>query len=67
MWLLAATYSHETEIRHKRGVDIPIADALSRMSRDPAKAKFVENAVAVHNLVFLSPTINDYVFFDSDL
>lgn len=67
MWLFAATNSHEIKIRHKKGVDIPIADALSRMSRDPAKAKLVENAVASCNLVFLSPQINDYVFFDSAL
>lgn len=67
IWLFAATNSHEIEIRHKKGLDIPIADALSRMSRDLVKAKVVKSAVESHNLVFVTPILNDYVFFDSTL
>lgn len=67
LWLFATTNSHEIKIKHKKGAGIPIADALSSMSRDSVKAKIVEAAVSKHNLIFVTPVLNDYVFFDFDL
>lgn len=67
IWFLAASNSHEIEIKHKKGSDIPLADALSRMSKDPIKARLVSQAVASQGLVFLTPVINDYKFFNSTL
>lgn len=67
MWLLAATNSHEIEIRHKNGIDIPLADALSRMSKDSIKARLVERALRNDYLQMIPPVINDYIFFNSDL
>lgn len=63
LWLCAATTSHEIEIRHKKGTAIPMADALSRMTRDPNKARFVNDNVKRFNLLMLQPAINNHVFF----
>lgn len=67
LWLLAAANCHEVEIKHKSGRDIPLADALSRMARDEAKANMVHAAVARFHLTLIPPVLNDYVFFNSSL
>lgn len=67
IWFLAASNAHEIEIKHKRGIDILITDALSRMSRDPIKAWLVRRAVVSQGLVFLPLVTNDYTFFNSTL
>lgn len=64
LWLLASLNCHEIEIPHKNGFDIPIADALNRMSRDSNKAALVDAAVAKFDLSFVQPVLNNYVFFD---
>lgn len=64
---MASMNCHEIVISHKRGLDIPIADALSRMGEDSAKAQFVEQVVEQRGLLFVEPVLNDYVFFASFL
>lgn len=65
LWLLATTNCHDIVIKHKHGYDIPVADALSRMCHDSAKREFIETAVLEQGLTFVSPVLNDYVFFSS--
>lgn len=67
IWLFAASNCHEIYIEHIPGESIPLADALSRMSRDASKAQSVNDAVNVLNLVVLPPVLNNYVFFDNSL
>lgn len=65
LWLEAAKNGDTIQIEHRPGVEIPLADALSRMGSDPLKRDYVNTAVAAQQLVFVTPAINNYVFFDS--
>ena len=56
VWLEAAIGDHDIEIRHKPGKDIPLADALSRMS-EPAKKRFALEQVASQNLSVVEPAL----------
>lgn len=67
LWLLAVVNCHEIHIQHIRGHDIPIPDALSRMSRDKAKLVLVNSAVHEMKLQIVHPVVNDYVFFTPSL
>lgn len=67
LWLLASRNSQEIIIKHKPGDQIPIADALSRMSQDKVKRDFVTDVVIKKRLVFVPPVLNNYVFFASSL
>lgn len=65
LWLEAAKNGDTIQIEHRPGVEIPLADALSRMGSDPSKRDYVNLAVAAQQLSFVQPAINNYVFFDS--
>lgn len=67
IWLQAAIFNHEVEIRHKRGELIPLADALSRRYHDLAKAKTADNLIRLWHLRPLQPVVHDYNFFDERL
>lgn len=67
LWLEAAKHQDKITIEHRPGSSIPLADALSRMDISIPKADFVRTAVAQLGLKFVSPVINDYVFFDHTL
>lgn len=62
LWLYGSTTSHEIEIHHKKGTDIPTADALSRMAKDANKACFVQYNIIHSNLKMLKPVLNNHVF-----
>lgn len=66
LWLYATVNSHDIQIKHKRGEDLPLADALSCMAQDQDKASYVAAAVQNLGLQFVDPVLNNYVFFDSD-
>lgn len=64
LWLEAACGDHDIEIIHKEGTAIPLADALSRYSSDPAKAALADKLIAESDLIEISPVISGYVFFN---
>lgn len=64
LWLAAALAQHDIDIRHKAGIDIPAADALSRMYTDPLKAAFVDKAIVDLKLRKIDPNLSDLKFFD---
>lgn len=67
LWLDASKRNHTIEIKHKRGTLLPLADALSRLSQDHAKAALANEIVARRDLQFVPPHVNDYKFFDLTL
>lgn len=67
MWLEAACRGQTFIIRHKPGIDIPLADALSRSYDDPAKARFVRDETTRRGLSRVKPILDGYAFFDSAL
>lgn len=67
MWLAAALNQHDINIKHKPGVDIPVADALSRMHTDPLKAQFIDSILREFNLSKIDPKIDDLIFFDASI
>lgn len=64
LWLAAALHQHEINIQHKLGVDIELADALSRLHLEPLKADFVKQTISSMNLVLIPPYLSDIQFFD---
>ena len=56
LWLEAALADHDIEIRHKPGVDIPLADALSRY-HDPPKKAYADAQIALRRLVKREPAL----------
>lgn len=68
LWLMASVNCHEIIIKHKSGVEIPMSDALSRMSVDDGKRymKLVYEIVK-QGRHFVDPVLNDYMFFTSPL
>lgn len=67
LWLLAAKHDHHLTIQHKMGRDIPISDALSRMSFDTAKRDYVQDILSKNLLVLVSPNITNCQFFTPSL
>lgn len=63
LWFLAAKYDHQFTIQHKPGRDIPISDALSRLSFDPAKRQYVQAILNKNILRMISPDINDCILW----
>ena len=61
MWLEAALKDQVFEIRHKPGVDIPLADALSRY-KDLDKRAYADKEIAKRGLKELLPVIPDLFF-----
>lgn len=45
MWLEAACRDQDFVIQHKPGVEIPLADALSRKNDDPLKAHYADQEI----------------------
>lgn len=66
LWLEAARRDQHFIIQHKPGVEIPLADALSRFHQDPEKAAFAVSEATSRGLTQLAPILNGYSFFDSD-
>lgn len=60
LWLQASLFNHEVEIRHKTGELIPLADTLSRNSKDPAKARLASTLVNLLRLQPVYPVIDNY-------
>lgn len=67
MWLEAACRNQEFIIQHKPGIDIPLADALSRYDMDPDKATYADNECSSRGLASVLPVLRGYSFFDDDL
>lgn len=67
LWLEAAKRDDSISIEHRPGTSIPLADGLSRMSTDEAKAAYVRDTVKNKGLTFVPPALKNYEFFDSDL
>lgn len=67
LWLEAAKRDDVISIEHTPGTSIPLADALSRMATDQAKATYVEDTIRRRNLTFVAPALKNYEFFDTDL
>lgn len=63
LWLLATRNNHVIEIRHKHGILIPLADALSRQFHDHQKASYVEQMIKERSLTTLAPELGGYKFF----
>lgn len=66
MWLEAARRDQVFIIKHKPGVDIPLADALSRYHSDPSKAQYADKEVAQRHLNKVEPVLDGYQFFTPD-
>lgn len=45
IWLIASISNHTIAINHKPGVDIPLADALSRAAHNTAKARLADSII----------------------
>lgn len=67
LWLEAALRGHHFIIQHKPGVDIPLADALSRYHMDRNKAALADQLVKERNLLEVPPVLEGYTFFAPDL
>lgn len=67
LWLEAARADHDIKIVHRHGELIPLADALSRVSSDQAKANLAQQHVCSRNLIQIQPRLASYVFFDNNL
>lgn len=67
LWLLAAQHDHTLTIAHKPDRDIPISDALSRMSFDKAKSQYLQDILDRRLLTMVPPIIADYNFSPSFL
>lgn len=67
LWLEALINNHIVVIRHKSGVDIPLADALSRQARDQTKADYVQRAISQRGITLISPFLKGYKFFSDSL
>lgn len=67
LWLEAAKFGDRITIEHKPGQLIPMADALSRMAHDPAKANYVRDYLKNHHLTLVPPATDDCNFFDDNL
>lgn len=64
LWLRAANFNHNIEIKHKSGSLIPLAEALSRMLNNPEKAAMAHQIIAAERLQFVPLVLNDYNFFN---
>lgn len=64
LWLVAATHNQDIHIAHRRGELIPLADALSRLHHDSAKAALANAMISRRNLQLISPAVTDYAFFN---
>lgn len=67
LWLEAARADHDIKIIHRHGELIPLADALSRVSSDQAKANLASKLVRSRNLIEILPRLSGYVFFDNNI
>lgn len=67
IWLEAAIRDIDIRIQHKPGHLIPLPDALSRASVDHQKRDFACAEIQKRGLIRLSPSLNGYCFFDSNL
>lgn len=67
LWLQGAVWDIDIQIKHKPGHQIPLADALSRASTDPAMRRFVSTEVKNRGLTSLPPALNGYKFFNDSL
>lgn len=65
LWLKAATFNHEIRIRHRLGVDIPLADTLSRAALGHTYDQKAKAMIKQSNLKEVAPVLNNYVFFSS--
>lgn len=62
MWLQAAVADHDIKFVHKPGLEIPLADALSRMHEDVSKDTYARQIIQTEKLVVLPPNISDLKF-----
>lgn len=67
LWLEATKKNLDFTIIHKPGIDIPLADALSRYFTDDLKADYADQQIAARKLSERSPVLEGYNFFDRAL
>lgn len=67
MWLEAACRRQSFIIQHKPGVDIPLADALSRYYEDTSKKVYADTETQARGLSRVEPVLHGYAFFTSSL
>lgn len=63
LWLAAAHADHDIKIEHKHGIDIPLADALSRFNTEADKKSLACLLVKQRGLLEVAPNLNNCVFF----
>lgn len=64
MWFQAAASDHDIQFRHKPGLDIPLADALSRRYDDASKNAYALRVVESRNLSLCHPDLSDLLFLN---
>lgn len=67
LWLKGALRDVDIKIAHKPGSLIPLADALSQATFDPAKRQFADQETTHRGLLQLPPVTKGYRFFTNDL
>lgn len=67
LWLEGAIMDLDIQISHKPGALIPLADTLSRASKEPTMKKYATAEVQSRNLIELQPVLNGYKFFNDTL
>lgn len=63
LWLEATVNHYDIAIRHKLGVDIPLADALSRYHNQPSKRELADSIIVAAKLARLPPALSNMKIF----
>ena len=59
VWLIAALHSTEVQIKHKPGVELVLADALSRMNHEAMAARTAQTILEKRQLLRVMPDTDD--------
>ena len=65
LWLEAAKADSHIDIRHKYGRDMPLADALSRVTLSVGKRSLAQHYIAQSHLGEVSPNLSGHLFTPS--
>lgn len=64
MWLQAAIADHDIQFRHKPGIEIPLADALSRRHVDSNMDTYARRAIKSNKLSMCLPNLSRLQFLN---
>lgn len=62
MWLQTAIADHDIQFEHKAGIDIPLADALSRRHDDASKDSYARQIIRELSLTMCRPKLHGLHF-----